>query len=266
LNNPLLTKGQTQETAVNAYLFVKAGSADGLVVQASDALSAILGISDAVVNPAAGSPVDVHEIGIAELQLGYAVTRGDFLTSDANGCGIPLSRAGGTPAFYGAQATVSGVSGDIIPVIVCHGEYTNGTTARSVEVTLTSAQILALHGTPISVVPAPAANHANVIKRAIAMFVPGPTTTAYTISNTAKDLALKYTDANGTSLAVFETTGLIDQVVGEVQVAGPELPAITHANLTPLCAAIVANILSGEVTAGDGTVKIHVDYDTIALV
>lgn len=57
--------------------------------------------------------------GGGKLKLGGTVARGDYLKSDANGFGVVASA---DKDKYGAKAMASGVSGDVIPVEVIHGE------------------------------------------------------------------------------------------------------------------------------------------------
>lgn len=115
--NPLLTKSKDAEAAIAGYRFLKPGAADHSAVQADAAADSIIGISDALGAAGSGSRVDVIQVGIAELELGGTVTRGDFLTSDANGMGV----AAATGNRIGARAEVSGVAGDIIPVKLVDG-------------------------------------------------------------------------------------------------------------------------------------------------
>jgi hypothetical protein len=107
------------EAAIAAYRFVKPGTTDLSVVQATAATSLLLGISNQV-GAAITTTADYIIQGEAELELGGTVVRGGRLTSDASGKGVATVTAGD---ILGAIATVSGVAGDIIPVIVIYGKY-----------------------------------------------------------------------------------------------------------------------------------------------
>jgi hypothetical protein len=82
-----------------------------------------LGSLNMGVNFASGDTVDVMHDGIADLQLGGTVTRGDLLTSDASGQGITATGTAGTNYRTIGMAIVSGVSGDIIPVLLTPGSF-----------------------------------------------------------------------------------------------------------------------------------------------
>jgi hypothetical protein len=56
--------------------------------------------------------------GGAIVKCGASILPGDKLTSDSAGKWIPTSRSG---EHYGAIATVSGASNDLIAVLVCQG-------------------------------------------------------------------------------------------------------------------------------------------------
>lgn len=78
------------------------------------------GISGSSTNHAEqGDPCEVFSIGdICLLTLGGSVTRGDRLTSDANGAGVTAA----TTNEYGAIALESGSSGELIRVQVSLGK------------------------------------------------------------------------------------------------------------------------------------------------
>lgn len=102
--------------AVNPYRFV-VQSADNTVIQASAVTSVIIGVSGDIA-VASGLMVDVSTLELTKIELGGTVTRGDMLTSDADGKGIELSSTilSAQSARCGAIALQSGVSGDIIDV------------------------------------------------------------------------------------------------------------------------------------------------------
>lgn len=109
--------------AISPYRFVKPGADDAHVVQAAAATDAIIGATGTLGADAAEDRVDVIFTGLAEIELGGTVTRGDKLTADASGQGVATSAASGANQRYGAIALASGVSGDIITVFITLGEY-----------------------------------------------------------------------------------------------------------------------------------------------
>jgi uncharacterized protein DUF2190 len=112
-----LTKSYTAEGAISANRIVKVGAADWGVLQAAAVGDKSIGVSTEI-DAASGERVDVVHEGIADLKLGGTVARGDLLTSDASGQGVTAAPAGGTNNRIVGMALVSGVSGDVIPVLV----------------------------------------------------------------------------------------------------------------------------------------------------
>lgn len=111
MTNPGLIKTYTAEGAIAARRFVVHGSADRLAVQASDGSAAIMGVTERLA-VADGERVDVIKTGLAEIEYGGAVTRGDPLTADASGKAVKANPAAGVNAHIGGWAEISGVSGD----------------------------------------------------------------------------------------------------------------------------------------------------------
>lgn len=114
MSNPGLIKTYTTKLPIERYRLVAWDAADGEVKQASAATDALIGSVDLA---ATAGRVDVIRSGIAEIQLGAAVTRGDRLTSDTEGKAITAAAGDRSIGF----ADVSGVAGDVIPVFVIPG-------------------------------------------------------------------------------------------------------------------------------------------------
>jgi hypothetical protein len=117
-----LTKSYLTEGAISAARFVKVGANDYGVLQAAAATDKIIGISTEV-DSVSGERIDVVHSDIADLKLGGTVARGDLLTSDASGQGVTAAPGAGTNNRIGAMALISGVSGDVIPVLVIPGSF-----------------------------------------------------------------------------------------------------------------------------------------------
>lgn len=129
MNNPGLIKNFKAETAVAAYRIVKFGASDDTVAQAAANTDAMMGVNGALAGDA-GKRVDIVLSGVAEVEYGGNVTRGDLLTADANGRAVAVTRHTHTENTAGAYtqnattaaagnvrvigvAMVSGVLGDI---------------------------------------------------------------------------------------------------------------------------------------------------------
>jgi hypothetical protein len=114
VSNPLLKKNYIAgASGITPYSIVKF-SGSGTVVLAAATADLAIGVTDAFCNPNQGDRLDVMHIGIAQVQLGGAITRGNQVTSDANGHGVVLASG-----ISIGVALESGVSGDIIPVLLC---------------------------------------------------------------------------------------------------------------------------------------------------
>ena len=114
---PILTENFTAEAAVSPYRICKAGAADGGALMGAAATDALFGVADELGADAAGDRLDIHTVGLAEVEYGGAVTRGDQLTSDASGRGV--TAAAGNRGV--GIARVSGVLGDIGQVQISPG-------------------------------------------------------------------------------------------------------------------------------------------------
>jgi len=120
MSNPTLTRSFVAEAAINTYRIVKFGSTDDYVIQGAAATDGLIGVVEAVA-PAAADRCDVVMVGIAEVKLGGSVTRGGLITSDSTGQGVAPSPAAGTNNSVIGRALMSGVSGDVIPVLLQPG-------------------------------------------------------------------------------------------------------------------------------------------------
>lgn len=101
------------------YRIVKHGGADQYAAIAVDGAASLLGVSDQLGADAAEDEVDVNRSGIAEVEYGGNVTRGDPLTADAQGRAITASPGAGANAYIVGFAEKNGVSGDVGAAFVC---------------------------------------------------------------------------------------------------------------------------------------------------
>ncbi len=104
---------------------VKFDSSDITAVQASAATDFLVGISDNL-GAASGQPFDVILAGVALVEYGGNVTRGQLLTADSDGKAIAAAPAATASARTIGVAMLSGVAGDIGSVLIAPGSVTNG--------------------------------------------------------------------------------------------------------------------------------------------
>lgn len=119
-NKILFAKSFFAGGAIAANSVVKAGANDYDVLQAAAVADAFLGVTTEIAS-VASERVDVILGGIADLKINGVVTRGALLTSDASGLGVAAAPGAGTNNRVIGTAIISGVAGDIIPVLVLPG-------------------------------------------------------------------------------------------------------------------------------------------------
>ncbi|MCE7915414.1 MAG: DUF2190 domain-containing protein [Nitrosomonas sp. PRO4] len=115
--NLILAKNYTAGGAISPFRIVKMGSNDGEVVQAAAATDLLMGVTGEL-GPASGERVDIQKIGIARIEFGGTVTRGNPVTADASGKAVAAAPAAGANVRIIGFAEVSAVSGDIADVLL----------------------------------------------------------------------------------------------------------------------------------------------------
>lgn len=108
---------------LKARRFVKFSSNDNDVVYADDANSMVLGVTTEV-DTAQDKNVDVQMDGLAEVELGGAVTRGQRLVPSTDGVAVAASTIKGSVQNTCAIALKSGVTGDEIPIKIENNSFT----------------------------------------------------------------------------------------------------------------------------------------------
>lgn len=128
-------------------------------------------------------------------------------------------------------------------------------------VTITSAQLLALNATPRSIVPAPGAGFANIFEGAMIHKAAG---VAYAGIAAGEDLSVKYTDGSGLEVGECETTGFLDQTTDQIRFMRAHNAASGISSFTPVAnAALVMQLLVGEIITGDSDLDIEVYYRVV---
>lgn len=131
---------------------------------------------------------------------------------------------------------------------------------RVVEVSITSAELLALRATPKTIVPAAGAGKMNVFQSAVVLADNG---TAYVVGT--NDMAFRMNNASGDVVSqVVDTAGLLDQTTDIVSFVGPvatdtKSPKADVEN-TPI---VLHNTGASEFTTGTGVVRVKCWYSVI---
>lgn len=107
------------EAAVDAFLIVKHGTADGTCTLATAAADALIGAADSLAK-SIGEMVDVHVGEIGEVRAGGVITRGAALTANAASKAIATTTAGNRIIGFAEQ---SGAADDVIRYRVAPGVY-----------------------------------------------------------------------------------------------------------------------------------------------
>lgn len=103
-------KSYRAEGVIARHRLVKPGATDGSMLQAALATNLVMGVADSLGAAAIGDTVDVICGGYATVEYGGAVTRGQPLTSDADGKAVAATVEGSRLIGY---AVTSGVAGDL---------------------------------------------------------------------------------------------------------------------------------------------------------
>lgn len=127
-------------------------------------------------------------------------------------------------------------------------------TVYQTDVTLSNANILALHTTPIELVAAPGAGKVLVLENVIGRHIVAGTPAAFANIVAGDDLNIRYTDGSGGIAATLETTGWLDTTADALQYAAHATSVKPVAN-----AALVAS-LGGAIDTGTGTIKLRLRY------
>lgn len=102
-------------------LIVKFTANEGEVTPAAAATDLLIGVSVEKITVPSGQRADIVHGGIAQVKLGGTVARGNEITSDATGQGVASAPAAGSNNRIVGIALRSGVSGDVIPVLMAPG-------------------------------------------------------------------------------------------------------------------------------------------------
>ncbi len=226
--NPLLDKTYTAGGTVNPYRLCKFGGADTTILQAAAATDAIIGVSGQI-GAASGEVLDITLVGVGEVQAGGAITRGNQLTSDANGKAVVASDGN---VIIG-KALASASDGDILPILLHAAGDSDAAPLYFADVTVTTGELLALNTTPKTLV------------------------TAYDGIAAGEDLSIKYTNASGVEVAQIEATGFLDGTADETRY----VKAASAAAVQPVAnAALVLSMLVGNIATGDSPLKVRTFY------
>jgi hypothetical protein len=182
---------------------------------------------------------------------------GDYTVSQVTGA-APLA----SPALTGVPTAPTAALGtSTTQIATCQFvQQTGNTPVLSASVTLTSAQLLALHGTPITLVPAPGAGVVIYPTQIVLEYKYG--TVAYTINGDS--IILDYNNAGSALKQTFAETGFFDQTASQI---GFLDGVVARAALTVAANQPFTIGASGgsDMTLGNGTLVVYIYYALITL-
>lgn len=108
------------------YRFVKPGTNDNQIAAAAAATDTIIGVLQN--KPQANEHANVRFLGTTKVEAGGAVTKGDYVTSDANGKAVVTTTEGNQLGGIALEATTNG-DGDYIEVLLVTGTQFTSTAA-----------------------------------------------------------------------------------------------------------------------------------------
>jgi|SRR5208337_1490818 len=113
----ILEKDANSAAAVAAFTIAAFGNDDNTFVNPASGSVPFAGIFQ-FATTGAGKPVRIALDGISPLTISANVTRGQWITSDANGCGIPAAPAPGTNMSVIGKAMNSAAPGQTCFVLI----------------------------------------------------------------------------------------------------------------------------------------------------
>ena len=120
MHTPILTKSFIAGADIPRATVVKHGDSDGKVTKATAATDALLGVT-AELDVKQGEPVDVHVMGIVEVQYGGTVESGGVLTVNNAGQAVSIGENPASKTRILGVAMTAGAAGEIGAVLLSPG-------------------------------------------------------------------------------------------------------------------------------------------------
>jgi hypothetical protein len=129
--------------------------------------------------------------------------------------------------------------------------------------TLTTAQVLALNATPITVIAAPGAGFVTIVDHVL--FSMDYAGVAY-VAGAGEDLVLKYTNGSGAEVCKpVDGADFIDEAADVIAYSPGMIQTDDQGLVLTANAAVVAHMLTGEVITGTSDIVIHAYYYVIPI-
>lgn len=204
--------------------------------------------------PTSGQAAEVASFGGGAKWIADAgISAGDLLTSGSDGK-AEVAIAGST--VYGiadAMSSTDSAASDVIPVILDLG-LASDSQETITDVTVTSAELLALNATPKQLLAAAPAGKFHLIKSV--EFFMDYVSAAYAGIASGEDLQVGYATAG--IIGKVETTGWLDATADSRRLMVPGLGDATFLGKVGVAEAVNLSLLTGEITTGDSNLKVRV--------
>lgn len=248
----------TSEAFSTKYLFAKMPTTADTVDLADTNTHEIVGISQRTA--LSGEEVAIRTSGFSLITLGESgVVAGTKLRPGTGGKAYIADTVGDMVV---AIAIDNGSDGEQVPCILVpntpyayFGATGTDEVTQVAEVTITTAEVLALNTTEKTLVSAPWAGKAIIVDKIITSV--DYNSAAYA---TNTDMEFRYTDKTGTKVSA-DITSLLDATADKVVTAwGIEAQLVPVVN-----APVVANVATGDPVTGDSDVKVTVVYRVVSI-
>lgn len=116
MSNPGLIKNYLASGPIAPHAIVKFAQEDGQVLAAAEG-DIPVGVNEAL-GVQAGERVDIIRSGVADVVFGAAVSRGQFVTANAQGRAVPATPGAGQSVWALGYAEVNASEGDVASVML----------------------------------------------------------------------------------------------------------------------------------------------------
>lgn len=244
-------------------------NSSGYAAKISGAGQEFAGFADGYVDNSAGSAGDrrceMRQFGFAVLSITGVTAITDVgkavFASDEN----TFSLVGSTGTPIGEIVRwISGTKAIVKFEAHCLKDF-GGAGQMFKDVKITTAQMLALNATPVSLIAAPGAGKAIIFEGAMVFL--DYNSAAYGAIHADDNLSFKYTNGSGAAVAGCETASFLDLTADAIRWVLPTAAASGVSDIIPVAnAALVLHMANGEVTTGDSPLYIRVYYRVVPTV
>lgn len=211
-------------------------------------------------NPGLNQAANVATNGVCKVIAGGTLVPGDLVNVSAAGKAVAAS----STYFIMGEVLVGGGDGEIVTILLRPVAQsgtvivTQDSSLQSATVTITTAELLALHATPKTLIAAPGTGYANVVNSMVLML--DYNSAAYDGVAAGEDLEVRYTNGTGQLIATIETDPFLTATADAIRYVG--VGAVTA--ITPVDnAAIIIWLASGEIATGNSPLKVKIYYRVV---